>query len=79
PIPVYTRDPRAIAIVLAQELSKIMKQQLAVRSADYVEPSQATIGRFDVPAGATVPPLANTAPFRAGTVSLRMPSSPIPR
>ncbi len=41
PIPVYTRDPRAIAIVLAQELSKVLKRPLAVKSADFVEPATA--------------------------------------
>ena len=40
PIPVYTRDPKAIAIVLAQELSKVMKEPLAVERAEFVESSQ---------------------------------------
>ena len=40
PIPVYTRDARAIAIVLAQELSKVMKEPLAVERAEFVESSQ---------------------------------------
>jgi hypothetical protein len=30
PIPVYTRDPRSIAIVLAQELSRILNEPMAV-------------------------------------------------
>ncbi|MDQ2867696.1 MAG: hypothetical protein M3R59_04690 [Verrucomicrobiota bacterium] len=38
PIPVYTRDPKAIAIVLAQELSKVMAENLAVARAEFVEP-----------------------------------------
>jgi len=37
PIPVYTQDARAIAIVLAQELGKIMNQPLAVSRAEFVE------------------------------------------
>ena len=40
PIPVYTRDARAIAIVLAQELSKVMNEPLAVENAEFVESSQ---------------------------------------
>src|SRR5207248_4200527 len=39
PIPVYTRDPRAIAIILAQELSKHLNDALAVSTAEFVEPS----------------------------------------
>ena len=38
PIPVYTKDPKAIAIVLAQELSKVMTENLAVARAEFVEP-----------------------------------------
>ncbi len=37
-IPVYTRDAKAIAIVLAQELSRIMAAPLAVARAEFVEP-----------------------------------------
>ena len=39
PIPVYTRDPKAIAIVLAKELSKTLQRTLAVSTAEFVEPS----------------------------------------
>ncbi len=46
PIPVYTRDPRAIAIVLAQELSRIMNKPLSVKSAEFVEPSEAKLSTF---------------------------------
>jgi hypothetical protein len=46
PIPVYTRDPRAIAIVLAQELSKILQEPLAVASADFVEPTKVELYKF---------------------------------
>ena len=43
PIPVYTRDPRAIAIVLAQELSRILNEPLAVRQAEFVNSSEAEL------------------------------------
>ena len=39
PIPVYTRDPRAIASILAQELSRHLNEMLAVSNAEFVEPS----------------------------------------
>ena len=38
PLPVSTRDARAIAIVLAQELSRVMVAPLAVARAEFVEP-----------------------------------------
>src|SRR3954468_1577747 len=43
PIPVYTRDPRSIAIVLAQELSRILKEPLAVSAAEFVNSSEAEL------------------------------------
>src|SRR3954468_12301265 len=43
PIPVYTRDPRAIAIVLAQELSRILKEPMAVSTAEFVNSSEAEL------------------------------------
>ncbi len=46
PIPVYTRDARAIAIVLAQGLSKIMKESLSVQNAEFVEPKDAKVYRY---------------------------------
>src|SRR6266699_2410953 len=46
PIPVYTRDPRAIAIVLAQELSKVLHEPLAVSQADFVESNEAKLYTF---------------------------------
>ena len=46
PIPVYTRDPRAIAIVLAQELSKVLHEPLAVSQADFVNSSEAKLTTF---------------------------------
>jgi hypothetical protein len=39
PIPMYTRDPRSIATVLASELSKHVNETLAVSSAEFVQPS----------------------------------------
>lgn len=46
PIPVYTRDPRAIAIVLAQELSKVLNEPLAVSQADFVNSNEAKLYTF---------------------------------
>lgn len=37
PLPVYTRDARSIAIVLAQELGKVLKEPMAVSNADFIE------------------------------------------
>jgi hypothetical protein len=76
PIPVYTRDPRAIAIVLAQELSRFLKQPLSVSTAEFVEPGEATLYKYSVSAAGAAPPLANTAPFHAGKLSLRVASDP---
>jgi hypothetical protein len=39
PIPIYTREPRAIASILAQELSRHLKDTLVVSNAEFVEPS----------------------------------------
>jgi hypothetical protein len=39
PIPVYTHDPRSIASILAQELSRHLNDTLAVSNAEFVEPS----------------------------------------
>ena len=46
PIPVYTRDARAIAIVLAQELGKVLNENLAVDRAEFVESKHADLYRF---------------------------------
>ena len=43
PIPVYTRDPRSIAIVLAQELSRILNEPMAVSQAEFVNSSEAEL------------------------------------
>src|SRR5437868_5269025 len=45
-IPVYTRDARAIAIVLAQELGKVMNEPLAVARAEFVESQHAELYNF---------------------------------
>ena len=71
PIPVYTRDPRAIAIVLAQELSRIMKEPLSVARAEFVDPGQATLYRYGSTAGQPAPlPSATAGPFRPVALSL---------
>lgn len=46
PIPVYTRDPRAIAIVLAQELSRVLHAPLAVSTAEFVNSNEAKLYTF---------------------------------
>jgi hypothetical protein len=46
PLPSYTRDPKAIATVLAVELSKHLDENLVVASADFVEPSKAELSPF---------------------------------
>lgn len=46
PIPTYTRDPKAIASILAVELSKHLKQTLTVASAQFVEPATAELKPF---------------------------------
>ncbi len=76
PIPVYTRDPRAIAIVLAGQLSKIMNENLSVKSADFVEPSETELYSFSVsPETSEKPPaLLSTAPFPARSLTLRTSS-----
>jgi hypothetical protein len=45
-IPVYTRDARDIAIVLADGLSKHLNETLIVSSAGFVEPKGADLIRF---------------------------------
>lgn len=46
PIPVYTRDAKAIAIVLAQELSKVLGENLAVSRAEFVESNKAQLYKY---------------------------------
>ena len=55
PIPVYTRDPRAIAIVLAQELSRILKEPMAVSQAEFVNSSEAELYSFSTLQQAAAP------------------------
>lgn len=71
PIPVYTRDPRAIAIVLAQELSRIMKEPLSVARAEFVDPEKATLYKYaSSPAEPAPLPATAAGPFRPITLSL---------
>ena len=46
PLPVYTRDPRAIAIVLAQELSRILNEPMAVSRAEFINANEAELYTF---------------------------------
>ena len=46
PIPVYTRDARAIAIALAQELSKVLGENLTVSHAGFVESKKAQLYKY---------------------------------
>src|SRR5881227_3753308 len=46
PIPVYTRDPRAIAIVLAQELSRILNEPMAVSNAEFINSNETELHEF---------------------------------
>src|SRR5437588_361975 len=46
PIPVYTRDPRSIAIVLAQELSRILNEPMAVSNAEFINASESQLYTF---------------------------------
>ncbi|MEO5719952.1 MAG: hypothetical protein ABIR71_00595 [Chthoniobacterales bacterium] len=77
-IPIYTRDPRTIAIVLAQELSKYMKEPLVVRSADFVEPNNAELYAYSIGGKSTMKPpaLLSTAPFPARSLSLNSAVDP---
>jgi uncharacterized membrane protein len=59
PIPVYTRDPRAIAIVLAQELGRILNEPLAVSNADFVNATEAELYTYSsLEQAATSSPMA---------------------
>jgi hypothetical protein len=46
PLPVSTRDARAIAIVLAQELGKVLKEPMAVSQAEFINSNDAELYRF---------------------------------
>ena len=58
PIPVYTRDPRSIAIVLAQELSRILNEPLAVSQAEFVNSNEVELYSFS-----SLEPAAPTSPI----------------
>lgn len=59
PIPVYTRDPRSIAIVLAQELSRILGEPMSVSRAEFVNASEAELYTFtSLEQAAPVSPMA---------------------
>lgn len=59
PIPVYTRDPRSIAIVLAQELRKFLHEPLAVSQAEFIDSREAELYSFSsLEQGTQAPPMA---------------------
>jgi hypothetical protein len=66
PIPVYTRDPRSIAIVLAQELSRILNEPMAVSQAEFVNANEAQLYTFSA--------LEQTAPSSPMALFVEMPS-----
>jgi len=46
PIPINTRDPRTIAIILAQELSKYLHEPLAVSHAEFINSNEVELYSF---------------------------------
>jgi len=70
PIPVYTRDPRAIAIVLSQELSRIMNKPLSVKSAEFVEPTEAKLYKYGTTMGRTSVAADTNGPFEPVALTL---------
>ena len=73
PIPVYTRDPRSIAIVLAMELSKIVQKPLSVTAAEFVEPASAQLYKFsDAATSSDVTPTAILGLARVDRQSLSL-------
>jgi hypothetical protein len=46
PFPVYTRDANVIAAVLADGLSTVLKENLTVAQAEFVEPHKAELYKF---------------------------------
>ena len=46
PIPINTRDPRTIAIILAQELSKYLHEPLAVSHAEFINSNETELYSF---------------------------------
>ena len=45
-IPVYTRDARSIAIVLAQELGKVLNEPLSVARAEFVDSTKTQVFKY---------------------------------
>ncbi len=71
PIPVYTRDARAIAIVLAQGLGKILHEPLSVQSAEFVEPTGAKLYKFTLnPESTPEPVLSSMAAINTRALSV---------
>ncbi|CAN5426306.1 hypothetical protein BH20VER3_BH20VER3_22560 [soil metagenome] len=46
PIPIYTREPKAIAAALADGLSKALNERLTVAQAEFVEPHKSDLYKF---------------------------------
>src|SRR6476659_3264597 len=46
PIPVYTRDARAISIVLSKELAKVLNEPLTVARAEFVEAKKDPVYKY---------------------------------
>lgn len=46
PIPIYTREPKVIAAVLTDGLSKVLNEPLTVAQAEFVEPHKADLYKF---------------------------------
>ena len=46
PIPVTERDPQAIASALAVELSRVLKKEMTVARAEFIEPTEAQVHAF---------------------------------
>ncbi len=46
PIPIYTREAKLIAGVLAEGLSKVLNEQMTVAQAEFVEPHSADLYKF---------------------------------
>ena len=46
PLPVYTREPKLIASVLAEGLSKALNERLTVSQAEFVEPHKTDLYKF---------------------------------
>ena len=70
PLPVYTRDARSIAIVLAQELSRVMNEPLSVSTAGFIEPREAELFKFSS--------LSLAQPKRTKAASFKLASTTTP-